>query len=99
MTTLTPQQQRFMRRGGCPAGDGGCEDMKENTKMTREIHAAIVGGLNPGQMGWAAMTAYAYDNVRKAKSMAMTANIAFMSGAVLFIWGLITHTIKIGSNP
>lgn len=80
----------------CSEHAGMCSEIKENTRLTKEIHVALLGEVGSDRTGWIPRMSSMEKTVDKARSMAFTACVGLVSVAGGFVWALITGQITVG---
>ena len=83
------------QREVCSEHAGICAQLIENTRLTKEIHVALLGEVTSERAGWIPRVAGMEKVISKVQSMAITASCAFIVAALGVIWALITHQVML----
>lgn len=83
------------QREVCSEHAGICAQLIENTRLTKEIHNALLGDMGSDRQGWIPRVAIMEKVISKVQSMAITASCAFIVAALGVIWALITHQVML----
>jgi len=83
------------QREVCSEHAGICAQLIENTRLTKEIHVALLGEVTSERAGWIPRVADMERVIRKAQSMVITVSCGFIVAALGVIWALITHQVTL----
>jgi len=83
------------QREVCGEHAGICAQLIENTRLTKEIHVALLGEVTSERAGWIPRMAAIEEVTKRIKSIAYTVSGAFVVSALGVIWALITHQVTL----